>query len=195
MPAKRILMIVGDFVEDYEVMVPYQMLLLAGHFVDVVSPDKSAGDFVATAIHDFEGHQTYTEKRGHNFLLNKSFDAVDVEDYDGLILPGGRSPEYLRLDARVLTIARAINEAKKPLGAICHGPQILVAADILKGVSCCPYPSVNPEILQSGGTLELFNETYSNACVSGHIVTAPAWPAHPAFIKAFLDLLGTTIEP
>ena len=92
MAVKKILMIVGDFVEDYEVMVPFQMLTMVGHSVHAVCPNKAAGETVATAIHDFEGDQTYTEKRGHNFALNATFAEVDESQYDALVIPGGRAP-------------------------------------------------------------------------------------------------------
>src|SRR6267142_4415673 len=134
--SKKILMLIGDYVEDYEVMVPFQALLMVGHTVHAVCPGKKSGDFVATCIHDFEGDQTYTEKRGHNFALNATFDEIKAEDYDALVLPGGRAPEYLRLNPRVLQIVRHFADAKKPIAAICHGPQILAAAGVLTGRSC-----------------------------------------------------------
>ena len=137
---KKILLIAGDFVEDYEVMVPFQILLTFGHEVHAVCPDKQAGESVATSIHDFEGLQTYTEKRGHNFRLNFSFADVDPAQYDGLVIPGGRSPEYLRLDERVLAIVRAFADAKKPIAAVCHGPQILTAAGVVAGRRCQSFP-------------------------------------------------------
>ncbi len=195
MAKKTILMMVGDFVEDYEVMVPYQMLLMVGHSVHAVCPGKQAGDQIATAIHDFEGDQTYSEKRGHNFTLNATFDEVDPATYDALVIPGGRAPEYLRLDARVLEIVRHFSAAEKPIAAICHGPQILTAAGVVKGKACSAYPAVRPEIEGGGGTFIPPSETFDNAHVDGNLVTAPAWPAHPAWIRALLDVLGTTIEP
>lgn len=195
MSAQKILMIVGDFVEDYEVMVPFQMLLMVGHDVHVVSPGKKPGETVATAIHDFEGHQTYSEKRGHNFLINADFAAVDPAAYDGLVIPGGRSPEFLALDEQVLEIVRHFAKENKPLAALCHGPQVLVAAGVVKGRSCTAYPSVRPDLELSGATWVNTNETFSNAHVDGNLVTAPAWPAHPAFIREFLKVLGTTITP
>ena len=170
MAKKKILMLAGDFVEDYEIMVPYQMLLMVGHDVDVVSPGKKPGDVIATAVHDFEGHQTYTEKRGHNFMINADFDAVDCVAYDGLVVPGGRSPEYLRLNPRVIEIIREMDGAKKPIAAICHGQQMLVSAGILKGRSCTAYPAVKPVVtihrisgrllvfLREGTTLEVANQ-------------------------------------
>ena len=193
MAVKKILMLVGDFVEDYEVMVPYQMLLMVGHQVDAVCPEKKAGETVATAIHDFEGEQTYSEKRGHNFRLSADFDAVRPEDYDGLVLPGGRAPEYLRLNPRVIEIVQHFAQANKPIAAICHGPQILAAAGVIKGRTCCAYPALRPELEQAGSAWVDANETFDNAHVDGNLVTAPAWPAHPAWIRAFLKVLGTPV--
>ncbi len=197
MAKKRILMLVGDFVEDYEVMVPFQMLLMVGHEVDAVCPGKKAGDTVATAIHDFEGDQTYTEKRGHNFGLNADFEGVDPATYDALVIPGGRAPEYLRLDERVLEIVRHFSEANKPIAALCHGPQILAAAGVLNGKACSAYPTVQPEVESAGGDFIPPADTFDNAHVDGNLVTAPAWPAHPAWIREFLGVLGTpvSVEP
>lgn len=194
MSSKKILMIVGDFVEDYETMVPYQMLTMVGHSVDVVCPGKKKGEFVKTAIHDFEGDQTYSEKRGHNFILNASFDKVNVEEYDALVLPGGRAPEYLRLNKKVIDIIKHINSAKKPIAAVCHGPQLLVTADILDGKECSAYPAVKPDVVMAGGKWVDANETCTNAVTSHNLVTAPAWPAHPEWISQFLKLLGSKIE-
>lgn len=185
----RILMIVGDFVEDYEVMVPFQCLQVAGHQVDVICPDKQAGDFVATAVHDFEGHQTYSEKPGHRFVLNASFDAVDPADYVALVLPGGRAPEYLRLDQRVLDHVHAFRNSAKPIAAVCHGVQILTAAGVVDGIACSGYPSVQPEIEAAGGTYVPASAGFDNAHVDQGLVTAPAWPAHPEWLKALLKLI------
>lgn len=195
MAAKKILMLVGDFVEDYEVMVPFQMLLMVGHEVHAVCPDKKAGETVATAIHDFEGHQTYTEKPGHNFMINADFDSVNTADYAGLVIPGGRAPEYIRLNERVLEIVREFDKAGKPIAAVCHGPQILVAAGVVDGKSCTAYPAVRPDLEVGGATWVNVNETFSNAHTDGNLVTSPAWPSHPELIKQFLDLIGTKIEP
>ncbi|MCX6151831.1 MAG: DJ-1/PfpI family protein [Ignavibacteriales bacterium] len=192
MGAKKILMLVGDFVEDYEVMVPFQMLLMVGHKVDAVCPDKKAGDKVRTAIHDFEGDQTYSEKPGHNFVLNATFESVKAEDYDALVIPGGRAPEYLRLNTKVLDIVKHFANAKKPIAAICHGPQILAAAGVLSGKSCSAYPAVGPEVTEAGGKFQ--NIPVDKAFVDGNLVTAPAWPAHPDWIAKFLEVLGTKIE-
>jgi protease I len=193
MPIKKLLMLVGDYVEDYEVMVPFQMLLMVGHQVDAVCPDKKAGDTVATAIHDFEGAQTYSEKRGHNFRLSATFAEIKPEQYDALVIPGGRAPEYLRLNGRVIEIVRHFANARKPIAAICHGPQLLAAAGVLTGRKCSAYPACRPEVSAAGGQWSEPGPNLDTACVDGNLVTAPAWPAHPAWIREFLKVLGTPV--
>ncbi|HEY9188573.1 MAG TPA: DJ-1/PfpI family protein [Bacteroidota bacterium] len=193
MSAKKILMLVGDFVEDYEVMVPFQMLLMVGHKVDAVCPGKKAGQKVKTAVHDFEGDQTYSEKPGHNFTLNATFDEIKPEDYDALVIPGGRAPEYIRLNNNVIKIVQHFAQKEKPIAAICHGAQLLAAADVLKGKSCTAYPAVGPEVKSSGA--KWVDVPVDQAFVDGNLVTAPAWPAHPEWISKFLQVLGTKIEP
>jgi protease I len=193
MSAKKILMLVGDFVEDYEVMVPFQALLMVGHTVHAVCPGKTVGQKVRTAVHDFEGDQTYSEKPGHNFTLNATFAGVQAEDYDALVIPGGRAPEYIRLNKAVLDIVRRFAEAGKPIAAICHGAQVLAAAGVLKGRSCSAYPAVGPEVKNAGGNYQ--EVPLDKACVDGNLVTAPAWPAHPDWLAKFLQILGTRIEP
>jgi len=195
MAAKKILMLVGDFVEDYEAMVPFQMLTMVGHTVHTVCPDKKAGDFVATAVHDFEGDQTYTEKRGHNFAINATFEEITPEEYDALVIPGGRAPEYLRLNESVLDIVRHFTQADKPIAAICHGLQILTAAGVVKNKLCTGYPAVQPELVQAGAKWGEVNATFSNAHVDGKLVTAAAWPGHPEWMSKFLEVLGTQINP
>jgi protease I len=192
MAAKKLLMLVGDFVEDYEVMVPFQALLMVGHTVHAVCPGKSAGDRIRTAIHDFEGDQTYTEKPGHNFILNADFAQVKGEEYDGLILPGGRAPEYLRLNADVIKLIRHFAAANKPIAAVCHGLQLLSAAGVLEGRACSAYPAVGPEIALAGGKYQ--DIPVDEAFTEGNLVTAPAWPAHPKWLAQFLKLLGTNIQ-
>jgi len=193
MSRKNILMLVGDYVEDYEVMVPFQALLMVGHVVHAVCPGKKSGEAVRTAIHDFEGDQTYSEKRGHNFALNATFDQIKPEEYDALVIPGGRAPEYIRLNPRVLEIVRHFATAKKPIAAICHGAQVLAAAGVLEGKKCSCYPAVSPEVTRAGGTFAELAMT--DAVVDGNLVSAPAWPAHPAWLAKFLGVLGTRIEP
>lgn len=188
---KKILLLAGDYVEDYEIMVPFQALKMLGYEVHAVCPDKKAGDHVLTAIHDFEGAQTYSEKPGHNFVLNYDFAAVNVADYVGLVVPGGRAPEYLRLNARVLEIVRAFDADKKPIAAVCHGPQILVAAGVIKDQAVSAYPACAPEVTLAGGKYS--DIAVDGVEVSGHLVTAPAWPAHPAWLAAFVVLLGAKI--
>nr|HID14328.1 DJ-1/PfpI family protein [Anaerolineae bacterium] len=195
MAAKKILMLVGDYVEDYEAMVPFQILTMVGHTVHTVCPGKKAGETVRTAVHDFEGDQTYSEKRGHNFAINATFEEIDPQDYDGLVIPGGRAPEYIRLNEKVLDIVRHFAEAGKPIASICHGQQVLIAADIVEGKLCTAYPAVKPDLIRAGAKWGEVNEAFSNAYVDGNLVTAPAWPAHPEWMRRFLELLGSKIEP
>lgn len=192
MSAKKILMLVGDFVEDYEVMVPFQALLAVGHTVHAACPGKKAGATCRTAIHDFEGDQTYTEKPGHNFALNAAFDELDPKAYDALVIPGGRAPEYLRLNPAVISTVKHFFDAGKPVAAICHGAQMLAAAGVLKGRSCSCYPACSPDVVSAGGKYAEIG--IDQAHTDGNLVTAPAWPAHPAWISQFLKVLGTRIE-
>jgi protease I len=193
MSAKRILMLVGDFGEDYEIMVPFQALQMIGHSVHAVCPDKQAGEQIRTAVHDFEGDQTYSEKPGHNFTLNATFDEIEAKNYDALIIPGGRAPEYLRLNERVLQIVRHFAEDHKPIASICHGAQILSAAGVIEGKTCSAYPAVGPEVTRAGG--KYVEIPVDKAQVDGKLVTAPAWPAHPDWLAKFLQVLGTEINP
>lgn len=192
MPAKKILMLVGDYVEDYEVMVPFQALLMVGHTVHAVCPDKKEGQTVRTAVHDFEGDQTYSEKPGHNFTLNATFSKIKEKNYDALVIPGGRAPEYIRLNARVIEIVKHFAEADKPIAAICHGAQLLAAAGVLKGKTCSCYPACSPDVVSAGG--KYADIAVDKANTDGKLVTAPAWPAHPAWLSQFLKVLGTKIE-
>ena len=192
MGAKKILQLVGDFVEDYEVMVPFQALTMVGHAVHAVCPGKKAGETVRTAVHDFEGDQTYSEKPGHNFALNATFDEVKAEDYDALLISGGRAPEYIRLNPRLIAMVKHFAEANKPIAAVCHGAQVLTAADVVKGKKCTAYPACGPEVKAAGG--EWVAVPVDKAVVDGNLVTAPAWPAHPEWLAKFLQVLGTKIE-
>jgi protease I len=189
---KKILFLTGDYAEDYETMVPFQMLEMVGYEVHVVCPGKKKGDTVKTAIHDFEGDQTYSEKPGHNFALTYSFDEVTVSDYLGLVIAGGRAPEYLRLNDKVIDIVRYFFSHNKPVAAVCHGIQILTAANVVKGRKLTAYPAVGPEVTLAGGEFQAI--AADKAFVDGNLVTSPAWPGHPAFIGEFLKLLGVTIE-
>lgn len=190
--SKRILILVGDYVEDYEIMVPFQALQMVGYTVHAVCPNKKAGEKVRTAIHDFEGDQTYSEKPGHNFTLNATFAEIKPQTYDALVIPGGRAPEYIRLNPLVLEITRHFAQANKPIAAICHGLQILAAADVLQGKNCTAYPACGPDVSRAGG---IYVEIpVHEAVVDGNLVTAPAWPAHPRWLAEFIKLLGTRIE-
>jgi protease I len=190
---KKIMLLVGDYAEDYEAMVPYQILVMAGHKVDAMCPGKAAGDYVLTAIHDFEGAQTYSEKPGHRFALNATFDAVKPESYDALVIPGGRAPEYLRLDPRVIRAVQHFAQANKPIAAVCHGAQLLAAADVIRGRKVSAYPACAPEVRLAGG--EYAEIPIDQAVTDGNLVTAPAWPAHPVWMRQFLAVLGTQITP
>ncbi|MBA3314132.1 MAG: DJ-1/PfpI family protein [Planctomycetota bacterium] len=192
MTAKRILFLVGDYVEDYEIMVPFQALSMLGYECDAVCPDKASGDIVRTAVHDFEGDQTYSEKRGHDFRLNATFAETDESKYDALVVPGGRAPEYIRLNERVLAIVRHFAERGKPIASICHGLLVLSAAGVLKGRSCTAYPACGPDVIAGGG--EYRSIAVDEAHVDGNLVTAPAWPAHPAWLREFVKVLGARIE-
>ena len=192
MAGKKILMICGDYCEDYETMVPFQALLAVGHTVHAVCPDKKAGDQIKTAIHDFEGAQTYSEKPGHNFTLNATFADVKITDYDALVIPGGRGPEYLRGYENVRAAVRHFFDTNKPVAAVCHGAQLLAGAGVLKGRTCSAYPACRAEVELAGGTYA--DIPVDQAHTEGNLVSAPAWPAHPAWIAQFLALLGTKIS-
>lgn len=189
--AKKILMLCGDFGEDYETMVPFQALTMVGHTVHAVCPGKKAGEKVRTSIHDFEGDQTYSEKRGHDFALNATFAEIEAKNYDALLIVGGRAPEYLRLDRKVIEITRYFADQKKPIAAICHGAQILTAADVVRGRKISAYPACAPEVRMAGG--EYIDLPMDKGVVDGNFVTAPAWPAHPDWLAKFLVVLGTKI--
>jgi protease I len=190
--AKKILMLVGDYVEDYEAMVPFQALQMVGHTVHAVCPGKTAGQSVRTSVHDFEGDQTYSEKRGHNFALNATFSDIHEEEYDALVIPGGRAPEYLRVNPRVLEIARYFASSNKPIAALCHGPLILAAAGVLRGRRATAYPACAPDVEIAGGVFA--SVPIDGAVTDGNLVTGPAWPAHPAWLSQFLVVLGTRAD-
>ena len=192
MAAKKILFLVGDFAEDYEVMVPFQALTAIGHVVHAVCPGKKAGEKIKTAIHDFEGDQTYTEKRGHDFVLNANFAEVKTEAYDALMIAGGRAPEYLRLDSRLIDIVRSFAADHKPIAAICHAAQILAAADVIRGRRVSAYAACAPEVRLAGG--EYVETPPDGAIRDGNLVTGFAWPAHPQFLALFLEVLGTRVS-
>ncbi|HLQ99037.1 MAG TPA: DJ-1/PfpI family protein [Sphingobacterium sp.] len=190
--SKKVLLIVGDYVEDYEAMVPFQAMGSVGIQVDAIAPDRKKGEAIPTAVHDFIGDQTYTELRGHNFVINKDFDAVNPEEYDGLYIAGGRSAEYIRLNKRILEITQHFFKNEKPVAAICHGIQVLTAANVLKGRTLTAYVAVGPDIELAGGTWQ--DIPADKAIVDGNLVTSPAWPGHQEILKEFYKLLGITIQ-
>ncbi|PMS37637.1 DJ-1/PfpI family protein [Trinickia symbiotica] len=189
--SKKILILAGDYVEDYELMVPFQALAVVGCVVHAVTPGKKEGDQIRTAIHDFEGDQTYSEKRGHNFTLNAAFDAIDFASYDALLIPGGRAPEYLRLNERVIECVRHFAQSGKPIAAVCHGAQLLAAADVIRGRKISAYPACAPEVRLAGA--EYVALDWPESITDGSFVTAPAWTSHAKWLRQFLDLLGTRI--
>lgn len=188
---KKILMLAGDFVEDYELMVPYQALESIGFHVDVVCPDKKEGDQIATAIHDFTDYQTYIELRGHNFAISKDFNKVRLEEYSGLYITGGRAPEYIRLYPKVLEYTRYFFEKNLPVAAICHGIQVLTAANVVKGRTLTCYAAVAPEVELAGGLYK--NIIPTESIVDKNLVTSPAWPGHQTLLAEFYKLLGVKI--
>ncbi|MFB6346441.1 MAG: DJ-1/PfpI family protein [bacterium] len=181
---ERLLLITGDYAEDYEVMVPYQALQMVGYPVDTVAPNKKPGDSIHTAVHYSEDADTYLEREGHPFEINSNLNTVDVADYVGLVLPGGRAPEYIRLNDRVIEIVRMFFEEDKAVAAICHAAQILVASDVLEDRTITAYQSLKPDVEQAGATWSEENPT-----VDDNLVTAQAWPAQPKWLSKFLQVL------
>jgi len=188
MTGKNILLVTGDFGEDLEVMVPFQALQMVGHDVTAVCPDKAAGDTVKTAVHDFRGDQTYMESRGHDFELTGTLDDIDPEAFDALVLPGGRAPEYIRNFDTVVDTVEHFFAADKPVAAICHAMQILVAAGVVEGRTCTAYPALEADVRAAGGTWA------EGVARDDNLVTAQAWPDHPEWLAEFLDVLGTEID-
>ncbi|KAK2080341.1 hypothetical protein QBZ16_000194 [Prototheca wickerhamii] len=186
----KVLLLAGDFVEDLEIYVPFQGLQIVGVQVDAVCPGKKPGDSIKTSVHDFEGDQTYTEKRGHNFAINADFDKAlgELDSYDGLVIPGGRAPEYLRLNPKIIKVVRHFMDRKAPVAAICHGIQVLAAADVLKSRELTCYPACAPEVGLCGGKYSEVDVT--EAVVDGNLITSPAWPGHSKWLAAFLKALG-----
>lgn len=185
---QKILLLAGDFTEDYETMVPFQALSMLGYQVDAVCPGKKAGETVKTAVHDFEGDQTYTEKPGHLFQLTKTFDEVEFDDYIGLFITGGRAPEYIRLDPKVISLVKCFMKSGKPVAAICHGAQVLTAADVVRGRKLTCYPAVSPDVTLAGGNY--IEVPADQSVVDGNLITAPAWPGNTAILRDFAKALG-----
>src|ERR1700726_2652449 len=189
--SKSILMLVGDYAEDYETMVPFQALQMVGHSVSAVCPGKKSGEYVMTAVHDFEGQQTYSEKPGHRFTLNATFADVKPDRYDALLIPGGRAPEYLRMNADVIACVQHFAQANKPIAAVCHAAQLLAAAGVIRGKRVSAYPACAAEVRLAGA--EYADIAVDQAITDGRLVSAPAWPAHPQWLAQFLTVLGTRI--
>jgi protease I len=193
MPGKKILMLTGEFTEEYEIFVFQAAMEAVGHTVHVICPDKKAGEMIATSLHDFEGHQTYTEKPGHNHLINKTFSEVKPEEYHAVYCAGGRGPEYIRTDPRIQAMVRHFHESKKPIFTICHGVQILIAVDgVVRGKTVAALGACAPEVALAGGTYVDLSPT--DAHVDGTMVSAKGWTALSAFIRECLKVLGTEIR-
>lgn len=190
--SKKILMLVGDYAEDYETMVPFQFLTGLGYTVHAVCPNKKTAIILRRLFMILKVSKLIAKKRGHNFAINYDFDAVNTEDYVGLVIPGGRAPEYLRMNERVVEIVREFDRVKKPIAAVCHGAQLLAAADILKDRLCSAYPACAAEVKLAGG--QYADIAVTEAVTDGHLVTAPAWPAHPAWLAQFVKVLGAKIS-
>jgi protease I len=195
MPGKKILMLTGEFTEEYEIFVYQQAMEAVGHTVHVICPDKKAGDLIKTSLHDFEGDQTYTEKMGHYFTINKTFAEAEANpaQYDAVYCAGGRGPEYIRTDKRVQGIVRHFHEAKKPIFTICHGVQILIAVDgVVRGKKVAALGACAPEVELAGGTY--IDVAPTEAYVDGTMVSAKGWTGLAAFIRECLKVLGTEIR-
>lgn len=193
MPGKKILMLTGEFTEEYEIFVFQQGMEAVGHTVHVVCPDKRAGDKIQTSLHDFEGHQTYIERFGHLADINKTFSEVKLEEYDAVYCAGGRGPEYIRTDKRIQAMVRHFHETGKPIFTICHGAQILMAVDgVLTGKRVGALGACEPEVRLAGGTYVDLSPT--EALVDGNMVSAKGWTALAAFMRECLKVLGTEIH-
>ncbi|MED6147728.1 Protein DJ-1 D [Stylosanthes scabra] len=193
MAPKRVLLLCGDYMEDYEAMVPFQALQAYGVTVDAVCPAKKAGDVCRTAVHQLSGHQTYSETRGHNFALNATFDEIDAANYDGLLLPGGRAPEYLAHDPLVVALVIKFFSSGKALASICHGQLILAAAGVAKDRKCTAFPAVKPALVASGAHW-VEPDTMAATVVDGNLITAATYEGHPEFIRHFVKALGGNIS-
>ena len=193
MAGKKILMLTGDFSEEYEIFVFEQAMHAVGHTVHVVCPDKKAGDVLKTSLHDFEGDQTYTEKPGHNYILNKTFSEVKPADYDAVYVAGGRGPEYIRIDKRVQEIVRHFHKADKPIFTICHGVQVLMAVtETIRGKEVAALQYCEPEV--TAGRRQIHRRAADGAHVDGKLVSAKGWPGLAAFMRECLKVLGTEIR-
>ncbi|HET7715423.1 MAG TPA: DJ-1/PfpI family protein [Bauldia sp.] len=193
MAGKKILMLVGDFTEEYEIFVFDQAMEAVGHEVDIVCPDKKAGELLHTSLHDFEGHQTYTEKLGHIHHVTKTFSKVDPADYDAVYIAGGRGPEYIRIDKRVQSILRHFHEHDKPIFTICHGVQVLMAVpESIRGKRVAGLQYCEPEVTAVGGVYVDVPPT--GAHVDGKLVSAKGWTGLAAFMRECLKVLGTEIH-
>lgn len=184
MSRPRILIIGGDAVEALEIFYPYFRLREEGWDVDVAAPTRKT---LRTVVHDFEDWETYTEKPGYRFpWVSRSLAETDPAQYDGLVIPGGRMPEYVRVVAEesLRKIVSHFMENRKPVAAICHGPLVLAAFGYVRGRRMTSYIAVKPEIVNSGGTW-----VDEEVVVDDNLVTSRAWPDNPAWMREFIKLV------
>jgi protease I len=183
----RILMLAGDAAESLEVMYPYQRLLEEGYDVDIAAPSKKKLQFV---VHDFvDGYDTYTEKPGYTWQADVAFSDVKPENYIALVIPGGRAPEYIRNDPDVQRIVKHFFGDQKPVAQLCHAPLVLAAAGVLSGRRTAAYPALAPDVRAAGAQF-----IDSEAVVDGNMVSARAWPDHPAWMREFMALLRSRVS-
>ena len=193
MSGKKVLMLIGEYSEEYEIYVVEQALEALGHEVDIICPETKAGQMVRTSVHDFgPGVMTWTEHLGHNIEVNVDFDAVDTADYDAVYVAGGRGPEYIRTYPRIREIVREFHRDNKPIAAICHGLQVLVAVpEVIAGKRVAGLFTVEPEVALTDATYVKIGG--KDALRDGNLVTAEGWTALAAFIREFIALLGTEV--
>ena len=173
---QRILLVTGDAGEAYETLYAMHRFQEAGWDVDIAAPEKRLLNLV---IHEMEpGWHTYTERPGYRVAANRVFDEVRVEDYEAILLIGGRAPEYLRNNQRVIEIVQEFHRLQKFVLAICHGVQVLVKAGLVKGTCMTCYEHVRYEVESAGGYYST-----QEAVRDGKIITAQTWQSHPDFYR------------
>jgi protease I len=181
--SNHILIITGDAGESYECLYARHRLLESGLTPRIAAPSRRRLHLV---IHDFEpGWDTYVERQGYGAESDLTLDEVRVDDYDAVLVLGGRAPEYLRHDRRVLEIVRAFHQREKWVFAICHGVQILAAAGLVAGRRVTAYENCRWEIEAAGATYV----TAEQAVRDGRIITGQTWQSHPEFYRLVFDCL------
>jgi protease I len=181
--SKKVLILAGDAVEALEIYYPYYRCLEAGYEVTIAAPSAKK---LQTVVHDFvEGMDTYIERPAYGLGADEAFENIKPESYDGLIIPGGRAPEYIRLNEHVPGIVKHFFDEGKPIAAVCHAAQIFAAIpDILKGRELTAYIACKPEVLAGGGKY-----IEENLHVDANLVSGHAWPDLPGLMREFVSLL------